>query len=374
MMKQFTIKPVIQLYETFSEFLAEVQPGPCDLIFTVKFLNDAWLKPLRLSSHILLFEDYGSGEPSDEMIDLIFADMRKLPVRRIIAIGGGSVIDISKLLGLKNTGNALDFFGKTVEIIKEKELIIVPTTCGTGSEVTNIAVAGIKSRNSKMGLTHEALYADRAVLISELIASLPDYVYVTSALDALVHAMESFVSPKSTIYSELFSANAVRMLLDNFKIYLREGRQASIPRLALTTMVASNYAGVAFSNTGVGAVHALSYPLGGKYHVPHGEANARFLMVVCCAYQSKEPRGKIRDLGIIIASALELPSWQDPWKALEQVVNTLLPHKPLREYGMKEEEIETFATGVYDQQQRLLVNNYVPLSRDEIRDLFKKLW
>lgn len=373
-MKQFALKPVVQLYSTFSQFIEAIQPGPNDCIFTVKFLNDTRFKPLSLKSSVLLFEDYGSGEPTDVMVDAILADFRKLDCQRVIAVGGGSVIDIGKLLTLKATGSTLDYFNKSVEIVKEKELLLVPTTCGTGSEVTNIAIAGIPAKGTKMGLAVDALYADKAILVPELIHGLPEYVFITSSLDALVHALESFVAPRSNLYADLFSTGAIRSILDNYKIFLREGRQATIARLAHSMMIASNYAGVAFGNTGVGAVHALSYPLGGVHHVPHGEANARFLSAVFGAYLARNPTGRIRELSALISTTLEIPAWQDPWKALGQIVDMLLPTKPLREYGMTEEEIEIFADGVVENQQRLLANNYVALSRDEIRDIYRSLW
>lgn len=373
-MKQFVLKPIVQLFDTFAQFIDDIKPGPRDCIFTVKFLNDTRFKPLKLESKVLLFEDYGSGEPTDEMIDAILRDFRKIDCDRVIAVGGGSVIDIGKLLTLKATGNTLDFFDRKVELVKDKELLLVPTTCGTGSEVTNIAIAGIPSQGTKKGLAVDAMFADKAILVPELIHGLPEYVFVTSSLDALVHALESFVAPRSNLYAELFSTGAIRSILDNYKIFLREGRKATIPRLARSMMIASNYAGVAFCNTGVGAVHALSYPLGGVHHVPHGEANARFLSAVFGAYLAKDPTGRIRDLSALISTTLEVPSWQDPWKALGQVIDLLLPTKPLREYGMAENEIETFADGVIANQQRLLVNNYANLTRDEIRDIYRSLW
>jgi 4-hydroxybutyrate dehydrogenase len=300
--------------------------------------------------------------------------VRKLDCKRIIAIGGGSVIDIAKLLTLKPTGNCVEFFEKTVELVKEKELLIVPTTCGTGSEVTNISIANLTTKNTKMGLAVEQLFADKAVLVAELINGLPEYVFVTSSIDALVHAMESYLSPKASAFSEIFSVAAIKQLLQNFNFFLANGRKVSIPTIASSTLLASTYGGIAFGNAGCGAVHAMAYPLGGVHHVPHGEANARFLTGVFLRYLSKQPVGKIEALSKIMAEAMELAAGQDPWKALQAMVDALLPKKALREYGMTEAEVEGFADSVIEKQQRLLANNYVPLSRDEIRDIFKNLW
>jgi len=373
-MKQFAIKPAIVIFDTFAEFVENTQLGAQDLIFTVKFLNDTWIKPLKVASPVICFEDYGAGEPTDEMIDKIIAAASKYSYNRIIAIGGGSVIDIAKVMSLKQMGKALELFERTVDVIKEKELLIIPTTCGTGSEVTNISIAGIPSKNTKKGLAVDALFADKAVLVAELINGLPEFVFVTSSIDALVHSMESYLSPKASPLSEIFSVSAIQTLLKNFAYFLANGRKAAIPAIAKSTLVASTYGGVAFGNAGCGAVHAMAYPLGGVHHVPHGEANARFLTSVFLRYKEKQPVGKIQDLAAIMSEALGLKAGQDVWAALEDLVNKLLPRKSLREYGMPEAEIESFATSVIEQQQRLLANNYVPLSRDEIRDIFKALW
>jgi 4-hydroxybutyrate dehydrogenase len=373
-MMQFAVRPTVLVCDTFAEFVETTEFGPKDCIFTVSFLNDTWIKPLGVQSHVLLFENYGAGEPTDDMIDAIFADFRKLDVDRVIAIGGGSVIDIAKLMALKPTGSAFQFFEKSVDLIKEKELILVPTTCGTGSEVTNISIAGIPSKNTKMGLAIEQLFADKAVLVPELIYGLPEFVFVTSSLDALVHALESYMAPRSHDFCDVFSRSAVRKIVRAYKYFLENGRKAAIPAIAKQVLIASSFAGVAFANTGVGAVHALSYPLGGVYHVPHGEANARFLTAVCKVYREKKPEGRIKNLTNLLQDVLEVPADQDPWLALENMVNELLPPKALREYGMSEHEIEDFADNVIEKQQRLLVNNYVELSRDEIRDIFKYMY
>ena len=149
-MKQFQIKPVIQCFASFAEFTGQMNFAPEDCIFTVRHLHEKWIKPLNVTSSILLFEDYGTGEPTDEMIDRILADFRKLDCKRVIAVGGGSVLDIAKFLALKPTTDAaIDWFEGKAQLIKEKELVLVPTTCGTGSEMTCISIAGIPSKGTK---------------------------------------------------------------------------------------------------------------------------------------------------------------------------------------------------------------------------------
>jgi 4-hydroxybutyrate dehydrogenase len=375
LMKQFLIKPVIQCFSSFTEFAEQMTFAPEDCIFTVRHLHEKWFNPLKVPSSILLFENYGNGEPTDEMIDRIQVDFRKLNCRRVIAVGGGSVLDIAKFLALKpTTSAALDLFEGKAQLIKEKELILVPTTCGTGSEMTCISIAGIPSKGTKKGLAAEPLFADKAALIPELLYGLPRQVMITSSLDAMAHAMESFVAPRAHAYSELFSMESIRLLLKSYKTLLSIDDDSVVEEIAEDLMKASNYAGIAFGNVGVGAVHALAYPLGEKYHVFHGEACARFFSAVFQVYRSKKPQGKTQSLTQLLAQVLDCPEGQDSWEAMDNLLNQLLPPKSLREYGMTEDDIETFADSVVREQQRLLVNNYVELSRDEIRDIFKKLW
>ena len=374
-MKQFQIKPVIQCFSSFSEFAGLMEFAPEDCIFTVHHLHDKWLKPIKVPSSILLFEDYGSGEPTDEMIDRILADFRKFNCKRVIGIGGGSVLDIAKILALKSTiSPALQLFEGKAQLIKDKELILVPTTCGTGSEMTCISIAGIPSKGTKKGLAAAPLFADKAALIPEMLYTLPRQVMVTSSLDAMAHAMESFVAPRAHAYSAMFSIEAISLLLKSYKTLLSIDGDSAVEIISEDLMKASNYAGIAFGNVGVGAVHALAYPLGEKYHVSHGEACARFFNAVFQIYRGKKPAGKTQSLTLLLKQTLDCSEGQDPWEAVDEILNQLLPSKPLRDYGMSEADIESFADSVVREQQRLLVNNYVELSRDEIRDIFRKLW
>jgi 4-hydroxybutyrate dehydrogenase len=139
-------------------------------------------------------------------------------------------------------------------------------------------------------------------------------------------------------------------------------------------MTGSNFAGIAFGNTGVGAVHALSYPLGAACHVPHGEANYQFFTEVFKAYRSKNPAGKIKALDGILSAILGIPESSDIYGELDIILDKLLSRKPLREYGMKDEDIELYADNVIKTQQRLLANNYANLSRNEIRDIYNTLF
>lgn len=372
-MKLFSIMSQIHKFDTAKEFAETFNIGEGDFVLSNEFIYNPFFGKLNLEAEVVFLEQYGTGEPSDEIIDFILALIKGRTFKRIIAVGGGSVIDIAKLLVIKGDNTALDLFERKVELIKDKELIIVPTTAGTGSEVTNISIAEIKAKHTKMGLTSDVLFADHAVLIPELVKGLPYRFFVTSSIDALIHAIESYVSPKSNPYTELFSVKAMELILKGYVQIIQKGEEYR-KEIIEDFVIGSNYAGIAFGNTGVGAVHALSYPLGGTYHVPHGEANYQMFVEVFKTYNKKKPNGKIKDVKKILGDILNVSEESDIFKVLAGVLDKLLIRKPLKDYGMKTEEIEKFADSVIEGQQRLLNNNYIPLTRDEIRDIYKILY
>lgn len=371
-MRQLVVKPEIYKFNNCAEFVEAFPITEKDLVLTNEYIYQPYFGDFKLPCHVVYQEKYGLGEPSDEMIDKIFADIKGIDFKRVIAIGGGSVIDIAKLFVIKNASNTLELFEKSIPMIKDKELIIIPTTCGTGSEATNISIAELKSKGTKMGLAIDELYADYAIMIPEMLRTLPYRFFVTSSIDALIHAIESLVSPKSNCYTELFSIKAIEIILKGYLDIIEKGEDYRI-EIIEDFLIASNYAGIAFANTGVGAVHALSYPVGGTYHVPHGEVNYQFFVEVFKTYNRLNPNGKIKDVNEMLADIIGTTT-ENVYDELEKILNNLLPKKSLREYGMKEEEIEEFTISVLEKQQRLLANNYTELSRDEIKGVFARLF
>lgn len=371
-MELIKIGTKIHKFNEFAEFAKEFNISKGDVVLTHGFLFEPFMKDLNLDANFIIQESYGAGEPSDEMMNAILADAKKQPFERVFAIGGGTVIDIAKLLVLKDIDNVLNAFEKTVPLIKEKELIAVPTTCGTGSEVTNITIAEIKSKQTKMGLAVEQLFPDHAVLIPNLLKGLPYKFYIYSSIDALIHAIESFVSPKSNSYTKLFSMKAIEMIFEIYLNIIEKGEDYRFEKLE-EMAVASNYAGIAFGNTGVGAVHALSYPLGGKYHVPHGEANYQFFTEVFKVYNEKNPNGSIKEVNKMLSEILGVEEAK-VYDEIEIVLGKLLSKNKLSSYGMKEEEKVGFTDSVLVTQVRLLNNNYVELTRDDILGIYTRLY
>ncbi|MCD8150872.1 MAG: 4-hydroxybutyrate dehydrogenase [Clostridiales bacterium] len=370
-MKQFMVKPEIYRYDTAQAFAEEFGIGKDDLVITNEYIYQPYFGALNLECEVIYQEKYGAGEPSDDMAEAIYKDIKGNP-KRIIAIGGGTVIDISKLFALKNVSPILDLYDGKLEIVKDKELILVPTTCGTGSEVTNIAILALNSRGTKKGLAVDEMYADKAVLIPELLKGLPFRFFATSSIDALIHAIESSLSPKGNGYTRMFGYKAIEMILNGYKEIRDNGPEARIPLLE-DFLIASNYAGIAFGNAGCAAVHALSYPLGATYHVAHGEANYAMFTGVMNNYMEIKTDGEIAKLNAFIADILGCEAGQ-VFEELEKLLNVLIPKKPLHEYGVTEQDLVDFTESVMVNQGRLMANNFVELDKDRVYKIYKELY
>ena len=370
-MTQFEVKPTIQICDTCAELAQAFELGPKDLILTNEYIYNPYFGPLNLPCPTIFQEKYGAGEPSDEMVTAIYNDMPK-DVTRIVAVGGGTVVDIAKVLSLKTVTPILDLYDGKIPLEKGKELILVPTTCGTGSEVTNLSILALISLNTKKGLGAPCMFGDKAVLVPELLKPLPLSVFATSSIDALIHSIESSLSPKANPITELFGYKAIEIILKGYMEIRDKGPEARIPLLK-DFLLASTYGGIAFGNAGCAAVHALSYPLGAAYHVPHGESNYAMFTGVMKKYMSIRTDGAIAKLNAYMAGILGCDV-DKVYEALEDLLNTLLPKKALHEYGMKESELEEFTDSVIANQQRLLNNNFVPLSRQDILDIYTSLY
>ena len=374
-MQALRVVPAIHYFDTFKEFNEEFKLGKGDILVTNQWMYDPYVKPLGIDIPVIYQEKYGAGEPTDEMMDAMKVEMDQYEYDRIIAFGGGTIVDICKVLACEIPDKAADLYTGKIEAKRIKELVLVPTTCGTGSEVTNVAVASIPSLNLKKGIATEETYADHAVLIPESLAGLPDKVFATSSVDALIHAVESFLSPKASPFTEMYSLKAIEMIMEGYKKIIERGGNSKENRADLLKdfALASNYAGIAFGNAGCGAVHALSYAHGGAFHIPHGEANFICFTEVFKMYMRKQPVGKIQEANKIFANVLGCAE-SDVYPALDEFLGKLIELKPLREYGMTEDQVAAFAKSTIDNQQRLLGNNYVPLTEEEIAEIFQNLY
>ncbi len=370
-MNTFQIRPQISLFDKAIDFTNAFPITKKDLIFTSRSVYQNHFSGKFKNATVIFHTDYGAGEPSNNLVNAIFSDVCLEDFDRIIAIGGGTILDVAKLLTLKQLMPVEDLFDKKIPAQKSRELILVPTTCGTGSEVTNVSILEFVERRSKFGLAVDALYADHAVLIPELIEKLPFSVFATSSIDAFVHAIESYVSPKATLFSEQYSRMAMQLIIEGYQTILRRGKDV-LPSLCKDFLIASCYGGIAFGNAGTGPVHAMSYPLSGSYHVPHGESNYVFFATVFQRYLELAPYGKLQDLNIFLGKLLDSkPS--EVYHSLETLFNQIISKKRLSEYGVQAGELPDFARNVTEKQQRLMNNTYAPLSYEVILEMFQSL-
>ena len=369
-MNAFAIRVGVREFAEFAECAKEYELGARDLILTNEYIYSPGIAALGLSCRTLFQEKYGAGEPTDEMVDAILDDLEKEDYDRIIAIGGGTIIDIAKILAVAAPGERMDdLYEKMPDLTKAHGLIIVPTTCGTGSEMTNISVISRVKKGVKQGLVSPAMFADEAALISGLLQTLPYPVFATSSIDAMIHAVESFLSPNACPMSEMFSERALEILLACWKLSVEEGGGDAWKTYGAEFLRASNYAGVAFGYAGCAAVHALSYPVGSVYHVPHGQSNQLMFEDVMRKYQEKKPIGKLNRLEELIADILDV----EPVFAmgeLYKLMNEVCEKDSLREHGVTEADLATFSANVLETQQRLLKNNYVELTYEDIFDIY----
>jgi len=372
-MQALRVVPKIFYFDTFKEFNEEFKIGKNDLLVTNEWMYTPYVAPLGIDTNVIYQEKYGAGEPSDEMIDAMAKEMKKYEFDRIVAFGGGTIVDICKILALDVPEKSIDLFTGSVAPVKIKKLLVVPTTCGTGSEVTNVAIAELKSLHTKKGLAVDETYADIAALVPETIKGLPYKFFVTSSVDALIHAIESYLSPKASPFTEMYSLQAIEMIMAGYKEIVAKGPDERLNNLK-NFVLASCYAGIAFGNAGCAAVHAISYSIGGAFHVAHGEANYQFFTEVFKMYMRKNPNGKIKQANKIFADILGCTDGPEVYDELEKFLNKLIVKKPLREYGMVESQIDEFTKSTVANQQRLLANNYVPLSDEEIREIFANLY
>ncbi len=193
-----------------------------------------------------------------------------------IGVGGGSSMDVAKAVAVlaANKDRAVDYLGLNKVPGPGLPTIMVPTTAGTGSEVTFTAVFIRKDLKKKEGMNSPYLYADLALLDPQLTLSLPPGPTATTGLDALCHAIESYTSINASPMSEMLSLTAIRLISENLRTCVHDGKNLEAREKML---LGSLYAGLGLANAGVTAVHSLSYPLGGQYGIPHGLANTIML-------------------------------------------------------------------------------------------------
>lgn len=268
------------------------------------------------------FFEEAEPEPRLELADEGARAAQRGKCDLVVGIGGGSAMDLAKAVAAVagNKGKAADYLGLNKVPGPGLPTIMVPTTAGTGSEVTFTAVFVRQNLQKKEGMNSPFLYPALALLDPELTLTLPAEPTATTGLDALCHAIESYTSIQASPMSEMVSLEAIRLISDNLRTCVHNGGNLEARE---QMMLGSLYAGLGLANAGVTAVHSLSYPLGGKYGVPHGLANTLLLPHV----MTFNLPGSIEKFAIIAEVMGEvvddLPLREAAWQAVE-AVNALI--------------------------------------------------
>ena len=284
-------------------------------------------------------------EPRIELADEGAALAVKNKCDMVIGIGGGSAMDVAKAIAViaTNKGAATDYLGLNKIPKAGLPKIMIPTTAGTGSEVTFTAVFVRKNLKKKEGMNSPYLYPELALLDPELTLTLPPAPTAQTGLDALCHAIESYTSINSSPMSELFSLEAISLIAENLRACVHDGKNiAARERMLLGSL----YAGIGLANAGVTAVHSLSYPLGGKYGVGHGLANTMLLPPVM-AFNLPGALEKFADVADAMGECTEgLPAREAAYlavDAVEALIEDCGVDSSIRDFGVEEKDFPALA-------------------------------
>ena len=232
------------------------------------------------------------GNPGTETVEKAAEAYRKSGAEFIVAFGGGSPLDVAKAAGVLAVygGRITDYEGGGKVPGPIMPVIAIPTTAGTGSEVTPFAVITDHSRNYKLSVSSSYLLPSCAILDPELIASVPEKTAAACGVDALVHALEAYLSLAASPFSDMFALKALQMIGSSLRAYVADRN-----REAEAMLLGSLFAGIAFSHARLGNVHAMSHPVSAYFNVPHGMANAVLLPTVV-EYNEQAAQGKYYDI------------------------------------------------------------------------------
>ena len=314
------------------------------------------------------------ADPRYEIVAECVEMVRRENADLLIGLGGGSPIDIAKVSAVMatNEGPISEYFG--IDLIPNAGLptLIVPTTAGTGSEVTPIAILSDHTEKLKKGIVSQYLFPSVALLDSELTLGLPAQVTAATGMDALIHAVESYTSKNATSISDMFARQAIQLIAANIRTAYADGSNLT----ARSNMLeGSLLAGIAFCNAGVTAVHAFAYPIGAEFHIPHGVANSIMLTPVM-EFNKLGNLERFAEMAEYLGENTAGLSTRDAASAAVQAMRTLaadlkIPDH-LSEFGIKEEDIPELAEGVM-KVTRLLANNPRELTQKDAEAIYRSV-
>lgn len=293
----------------------------------------------------------------------------------LIAIGGGSAIDIAKSVSVYAgfDGSLSELIGTDRVPQKGAPIITLPTTAGTGSEVTNISILSDTEAQLKKGIVSDYLLPDVAIVAPEMTLTMPPSVTAASGVDALVHAIEAYISVHASPITDALAIYAIRMISENLpKAYANPNHLEAREKMATASLMA----GMAFGNAGVGAVHALAYPLGGRYHIPHGVSNALLLPYVM-EWNKIACMERFRDiaaaLGENVRSLSDAEAADKAVISMKRLCTAVNIPTGLRSFDIPETALSDMAEDA-SKIERLLNNNPRQLNKSEIEQIYQSAY
>jgi alcohol dehydrogenase class IV len=330
------------------------------------------LKEAKIDVHII---DDVVADPPEAMILAAVDECKGAGVDGVVSVGGGSSMDTAKLIAvlIDSDQPIEEMYG--VGLVKGGRLpmVLAPTTAGTGSEVTPISIV-TTGTNEKKGVVSHQLLPDWAVLDAELTTGLPAAVTAATGIDAMVHAIEAYTSKhKKNIVSDTLARQALQLLGGAIHTACTDGKNKEARS---DMLLGSMLAGMAFANAPVAAVHALAYPLGGHFHVPHGLSNALVLPYVLDFNMSEESAAaQYAEIAPIIFPDLAGKSEADACKGMVDGFMNMGPElgmqSKLAEVGVNHNHLPMLAEDAM-KQQRLLVNNPRDMTYEAALDIYTK--
>ena len=324
---------------------------------------------LRRSCDSVTVYDGIEPDPSERVVGDCLSAYRAGDCDCVIAIGGGSSMDVAKVVSvLSNNQHSLsEIYGVGMVSSPRTPLFLAPTTAGTGSEVTPVAII-TTGETTKAGVSSPVLLPDVAILDAALTIGLPASITAMTGIDAMVHAIEAYTSKiKKNPISDMLALRALKLLSENIRTVLTSPQDTDAREAML---LGSMFAGQAFANAPVGAVHALAYPVGGHYHIPHGLSNSLMLPTVL-NFNAEACPELYAELAAVLpgaeASALGLIDWFK-----ELISQSGLP-ATLAQANIPESDLPMLASDAMF-QQRLLINNPRAVDEETALQLYREAW
>ena len=314
------------------------------------------------------------ADPPEAIVLQAAAHARAGAIDLVIGLGGGSSMDVAKLIAVLVASEQplASMYGIGNVTGPRLPLVQVPTTAGTGSEVTPISIV-TTGATTKMGVVSPHLYADLVILDAELTVGLPAKVTAATGIDAMVHAIEAYTTRlKKNPLSDMLALQALRLLSRNLITVCEDGRNLAARQAML---LGAMLAGQAFSNAPVAAVHALAYPIGGVFHVPHGLSNALVLPHVL-RFNASHAAPLYAELAAIVApdaTGSDEARSNALIVAMETMAQRVGIETRLRQVGIAESDLDRLADDAM-LQTRLLTNNPREVSRADAHAIYRAAW